>query len=732
MIISCDKCNSSFSIVDNLIKATGSKVRCSRCNNVFMAYPKPPESNVAMESEEMLLVSDEEIGLEDIDSSVDDYSRENESLEAEVSSEAAADELELDLDFNSDDDAAPDTTGEAIVDDELPDLGDFEDLAGLDDESLTMDGDQTEDELDDLDLELETGPKAGKKPDEADFEPEDGEQLDIADLEIEDDDIPALEAPSALDPEDLDLGLDLDLEGDAHDGEEIAETGLEVEETDELDLSDLGLEMEDAALLDEASAGGADELKLDLDQEADTIAGDEEIGTDELDLSDLEDTIESDEAGESTEDTTEEFEPDLDFQVDEDAQTADSGVDAEDDDELDFSDIEQMLESDEEAPVEAAAGEDDEELELQFDIEEQPASGADLQTDDDVGEAVQEDDLLDIEQMLEQGEDTAPQEAAETTDEELPLEMEAALDDASKGAEPDMELDFDLESELQEKEVLFDSGASADEKLESNLLITDEVEFLDDTGIEEAELQDATGHVGDASDEFATDEFTDTRDAYGQTDVLPVTEDELQEEPAETATEARSRSKKPVLVIVLLLLLAVGILIVPNMLGIKIPYISDIKIPYLSDLNLEIPYLSNLLNPEEQDINGNLKMTPLAKTITSMFITNSKAGRLLVIRGKIKNEYDQPRSFVKVTGKLYQKGNKLTKTATVYCGNVLSDPQLAGMDIGAINKKMENKFGDKRSNLKIKTGKMVPFMIVFDKLPRNLDEYTVEVAESSI
>ena len=54
------------------------------------------------------------------------------------------------------------------------------------------------------------------------------------------------------------------------------------------------------------------------------------------------------------------------------------------------------------------------------------------------------------------------------------------------------------------------------------------------------------------------------------------------------------------------------------------------------------------------------------------------------------------------------------------------------MGIADINKRMRNKFGDKRSNLKIKTGKMVPFMIVFDKLPNNLDEYTVEVASSSI
>jgi len=103
-----------------------------------------------------------------------------------------------------------------------------------------------------------------------------------------------------------------------------------------------------------------------------------------------------------------------------------------------------------------------------------------------------------------------------------------------------------------------------------------------------------------------------------------------------------------------------------------------------------------------------------------------------VIRGKIKNEYDHPRSFVAVTGKLYRGGKKIVKKSTVYIGNVIPESDLPGMDIAAINKRMKNKFGDKRSNLKIKSGKVVPFMIVFDKLPNNLDEYTVEVASSSI
>ena len=186
------------------------------------------------------------------------------------------------------------------------------------------------------------------------------------------------------------------------------------------------------------------------------------------------------------------------------------------------------------------------------------------------------------------------------------------------------------------------------------------------------------------------------------------------------------------LVTFLLLLLAVGVLIIPKSLGIHIPYISDIKVPYLSDLDLKIPYLSDWLNPQEQDVTGNLKIMPMGRTISGNFVETEKAGRLFVIRGKIKNQYDHPRSFVKVTGKLYQKGKKLARKSTVYVGNVISNQDLAGMRIADINKRMKHKFGAKKSNLKIKSGKVVPFMIVFDKLPKNLDEYTVEVASSSI
>ena len=47
MIITCEACNTSFNLDDKMLKATGSKVRCSVCSNVFTAFPQQapaPES----------------------------------------------------------------------------------------------------------------------------------------------------------------------------------------------------------------------------------------------------------------------------------------------------------------------------------------------------------------------------------------------------------------------------------------------------------------------------------------------------------------------------------------------------------------------------------------------------------------------------------------------------------------------------------------------------------------
>ena len=873
MIITCDDCNSSFNISDSMIKDSGSKVRCSKCDNVFMAYPSSPGETAAtetavddlsLESDEQMPGDDEDLGLDDLDSSFSDFLSEDDEnedetlaasseadeaeldlgdfdetldeeplLETEEALDEPSGELELDLDFDQNEDPDLEFTEDAMEGDDLPDLGDFEDMAGLDDEELTaepadsgtddfeLESDEEELDLTDLelekeevsaleepspedsgnlklDLELDSATQDSKETAADDLGGEISDALDLSDLELALDDEAASENTNGIDT----ANLDLDPETAEQIDDTIAEAELELEEAEEMDLSDLDLEMDDAGLVEETSAADSDELDLDLglDSETETIAGskgaetgqpptgadeldlsdlssimDEEQvpaaeaepeelnlemaleadaaedegapaaaaaseGIDELDLSDLGDFMENEEVPAAAQDTTQDLEMDLDFQMDEGASAADTAdAAAEDDDTLDFSDLEQMLESDETPSVEAAGVTDAEELDIQFDPDEPLGDTAAVAAAGNQSEGAQDDEFLDIEQMLESGEISTSAEVSELGGEvtELPLEMEAALEDASKGSNAELELDFDLESELQEKEDLFDSGSSNGQQLESNLLASDEVDFLDDEDIEETVFQDSSNTSVIGTDDLASDEFAATNSAYGATHVLPDSEDEpFTDEAFEQMPLQRKppkvRSKKPVLVALLLLLLAGGVIIVPNMLGIKIPYISDIKIPYLSDLNIKIPYLSDWLKPEQQDVAGNLKITPLGNTIRGKFVNNSRSGQLFVIEGSIKNDYDHPRSHIKVTGKLYQKGNKISKKTTVYCGNVLTDSDLARMDIGSIKKQLLNQSGSKKSNLKVKTGNMVPFMIVFDNLPRNLDEYTVEVEGSSI
>jgi hypothetical protein len=84
-----------------------------------------------------------------------------------------------------------------------------------------------------------------------------------------------------------------------------------------------------------------------------------------------------------------------------------------------------------------------------------------------------------------------------------------------------------------------------------------------------------------------------------------------------------------------------------------------------------------------------------------------------------------------VTAKLYTKDKALSKTATVFAGNVLSNQELAAQDMAAIAARLKNKEGANNTNMGVKPGRTVPFMAVFDKLPNNLDEYSVEVAGST-
>jgi pilus assembly protein FimV len=712
MIVTCNECESSFNVDDSLIKESGSKVRCSKCSSVFVVYPETTDFEMADDTDDLALGMEEDLGA-DLDSAEeadelpdleDMMDLDAEEPADEQMAEEAPGDLELDLDLDMDDDAI--AAEKQSVEEEDLDLDAEFGSSAEEDEAELGEVEMTDSELADLDMNLDDLDQV----EETDLALEESEPDLNLEIEAEETQSPATEVVAAsTETDELDLS---DLEDLVATDEDLEKEDMVVEASDDadLDLSDL----DDVLEPEEESAAEA----LDLDLEEEPVASEPSLEsaadiekTDELDLSDLDGIMELDEASAAAS-SDEDLE--LDFEVDESATETVPAESAEASEQLEMSDLEQMLKSDE---TPASTGEEDLDLDLEGAAEASPISEEQTGSDDA--------EFLDIETMLEEGEDKAA--GAPKAEEVVELDLEAVLDEAAKSNEPELELDLDLGDDMPVKESAIAAAESGETDLDFKLLDSDEetLQFgatqASATVIDEIESADAG--AGSSSDDFSTDDFAETSDFGGQTDVM-------ESMGADIGVPVRRRkSRKSLLTVVVLLLLCLIGYVVTQNLGINIPYVGDVKIPYLSDV--KIPYLSGLLKSEDQDTVGNLKIIPLGMSITHKFIQNHVAGDIFVIQGQVRNEYAHPRSYIKITGKLYVKGQKLAKTATVYCGNVLSDSDLQNMDMASINKHLQNRFGDNRSNIKVSSGKTVPFFIVFNKLPPNLDEYTVEVAGSS-
>jgi hypothetical protein len=147
----------------------------------------------------------------------------------------------------------------------------------------------------------------------------------------------------------------------------------------------------------------------------------------------------------------------------------------------------------------------------------------------------------------------------------------------------------------------------------------------------------------------------------------------------------------------------------------------------LNSMGISIPFISQLSPSKVQDP-GNFKIKPF--DISSKFVDNTKSGNFFIIMGKVKNEYPTARGSIQVIGKLYTKDKAMAKAETVFCGNILSDIDLANADLATIRERLQNRSGDNGTNLKVAPGNAISFMIVFSNLPDNLEDFTLEVKAS--
>ncbi|MBW2609856.1 MAG: zinc-ribbon domain-containing protein [Deltaproteobacteria bacterium] len=116
------------------------------------------------------------------------------------------------------------------------------------------------------------------------------------------------------------------------------------------------------------------------------------------------------------------------------------------------------------------------------------------------------------------------------------------------------------------------------------------------------------------------------------------------------------------------------------------------------------------------------------------FVQSGKSGSLFVIKGTVINNYLKSRGFILLKGSILNDKGKTIGRKLAYAGNIFSEKQLKEMPMEEINKQLKFRFGKDKINFNVKPGATVPFMIVFDKLPKDPDrmrEFEVEPISSS-
>jgi hypothetical protein len=300
---------------------------------------------------------------------------------------------------------------------------------------------------------------------------------------------------------------------------------------------------------------------------------------------------------------------------------------------------------------------------------------------------------------------------------------EPETDEEDEPKEVELELDMGMEPELERTTEDIEAGVESEELEEVDLSDIEkmlEIEEEAEIDIEEEPVDSVL--LDDISDMPEPDEPSETEDIEREFEIEDTDQEDLTDEEvadmqpmvAKVRPAEKKRISKPLLVLLILVLLGGGC------------YGTYVLLDFM---NIKIPFISDYLNPQDSDTTGNLMIGTL--DVDSRFVINAKAGKLFVITGQIKNGYLDVRSFIRVIGKLYTKGKVLEQTETVFCGNVLSDIELSNMEIAAIKKRLSNRLGDNKSNMQVKPGQELPFMIVFANLPDNLEEFAIEVAGST-
>lgn len=141
--------------------------------------------------------------------------------------------------------------------------------------------------------------------------------------------------------------------------------------------------------------------------------------------------------------------------------------------------------------------------------------------------------------------------------------------------------------------------------------------------------------------------------------------------------------------------------------------------------------VSGVIRPAEKPVVEDAGVAHLSfEAVAGAFALSEKDGRLFVISGRVVNRYPDPRSHILIRGSILDDKGKVIMARETYAGNTFTDQEIKTLPMEEIRTASQNRDGMAKQNVRVPAGAAIPFMIVFENLPENLTEFTVEPVRS--
>ena len=291
--------------------------------------------------------------------------------------------------------------------------------------------------------------------------------------------------------------------------------------------------------------------------------------------------------------------------------------------------------------------------------------------------------------------------------------------------EPDQALDGELE-----ETVALDSPPVFDEQESESA--EEEAEFGIDQTFEDAVDEDDTGEtVSDAGPEANGREDVDLDEAMDQAmdDAAGIEEDVVRDEDENRigeesdddegevvtapATKKSGRSRLLLIILIIIVLIFAG--------AVAVLFLSPGLIP---------DALSPIVKTQKTGTTDKGVRRLSFRAVNGSFIKTSGGGDRFIIKGSVSNTYSGSRSYILIRGWILDNQGKTVTSKSVYAGNTFTEEQLKETSMEEINQGLKNRSGQEGGNVNVGSGVSVPFMIVFENLPDNLSEFSVEAVSS--